>query len=46
MGNKCAKCDKERKEEEGNLFNKIHGVLFGVCKKCWDGKFKLEDKNG
>lgn len=40
--NKCAKCGGERKEEEQELFNKMHGIEMGVCNTCWDGEFKLE----
>jgi hypothetical protein len=39
---RCAKCDKIR--DNTNLYNKICGIHMGVCKKCWDGKFILEEK--
>jgi len=35
----CMKCSVEKTEEDRNYYNRICGVLFGVCGKCWDGKF-------
>jgi len=40
----CAKCNKPKTEEDKNLYNKICGVEFGVCRNCWNGKFEMGDK--